>query len=103
MDILTSSRQTDIQLLKQCIDTQASGLRLAKNHTVLETSVFVSTKLRDRLVALWKREEQAREHLFAQQDFVAEYEDVSLKTKSKQWTDHVLPSALRDFGVTTES
>ncbi|KAI8320613.1 hypothetical protein GQ54DRAFT_210834 [Martensiomyces pterosporus] len=103
MDYLTSSRQTDVQLLKQCIEAQSSGLALAKNHTVLETSVLLSGKLRDRLVALWRREEQAREQLFAQQELVEKYKDVAAKTKSRQWTEHVLPGALQSFGLPADA
>lgn len=94
IDYMLSSRQTDVQLLKQCISEQSDGLVVAKNHTVLETSVFMCQRLRDRLVAVWKREQLARESLFTNGEFVDKYDRVSETTKSKQWADQTAASAL---------
>ncbi|KAJ2456181.1 hypothetical protein EV183_000107 [Coemansia sp. RSA 2336] len=99
MDYLTSSRQTDIQLLKQCIEEQTAVLSYSKDHTVLETAVLLSDRLRERMVAMWRREKKARDRLFTDSDFKAKYEKTALETKSKQWVDHNAPVALERFGI----
>ncbi|KAJ2833946.1 hypothetical protein GGI24_000635 [Coemansia furcata] len=97
MDYMTSSKQTDIQLLKICIEEQGKTLVAAKNHTILETSVLLSARLREKLVAVWKREQHAREGVLADQKFAATYDEVASSTKSKQWAEHMLPAALSGF------
>ncbi|KAJ2077763.1 hypothetical protein H4R24_004924 [Coemansia sp. RSA 988] len=99
MDYMTSSRQTDIQLLKQCITEQNNALSFSKNHTLLETAVLLSDRLRERLYALWKRERIAREKVFADHEFKELYEKITLETKSKQWVDKHSPLALKTFGI----
>ncbi|KAJ2038059.1 hypothetical protein H4S03_002580 [Coemansia sp. S3946] len=97
MDYMTSSKQTDIQLLKICIEEQGKTLVAAKNHTILETSVLLSARLREKLVAVWKKEQHAREGALADQTFAAKYDEVASSTKSKQWAEHMLPAALSSF------
>ncbi|KAJ2002437.1 hypothetical protein GGI04_003342 [Coemansia thaxteri] len=97
MDYMTSSKQTDVQILKMCIEEQGKVIVSAKNHTVLETSVLLSTRLRDRLVAMWKREQRARESVFADGDFATKYQEVSQSTKSKQWAENTFPAAISGF------
>ncbi|KAJ2608733.1 hypothetical protein H4S08_004334 [Coemansia sp. RSA 1365] len=99
MDYMTSSRQTDIQLLKQCIVEQNNALSLSKNHTLLETAVLLSDRLRERLYSLWKREHAAREKVFADHEFRKLYEKTTMETKSKQWVDKNSPLALKSFGI----
>ncbi|KAJ2453820.1 hypothetical protein GGF42_003738, partial [Coemansia sp. RSA 2424] len=97
MDYMTSSKQTDIQLLKMCIEEQGKTLAAAKNHTILETSVLLSARLREKLVAVWKREQRTREDVLADKEFAAKYDEVASATKSKQWATHTLPGALNSF------
>ncbi|KAJ1733371.1 hypothetical protein LPJ61_001594 [Coemansia biformis] len=99
MDYLTSSRQTDIQLLKMCLDEQSDMLAASKNHTVLETAVLLSSRLRERLVAQWRREEEVRAELFADSSFAQKYDRAALESKSKQWIESNAPAALRSFGI----
>ncbi|KAJ1848839.1 hypothetical protein LPJ70_000811 [Coemansia sp. RSA 2708] len=99
MDYLTSSRQTDIQLLKKCIAEQTNALTYSKDHTVLETAVLLSDRLRDRMVAMWRRERTARDRVFADAEFTAKYEKTALETKSKQWVEQNGPVALKRFRV----
>ncbi|KAJ2730745.1 hypothetical protein IW152_005044 [Coemansia sp. BCRC 34962] len=94
MDFMTSTKQTDVQLLKTCIEEQGKTLAAAKNHTILETSVLLSTRLREKLVAVWKKEQLAREGTFSDKAFAAKYDEVASSTKSKQWAEHMLPAAL---------
>ncbi|KAJ2894538.1 hypothetical protein GGI21_002004 [Coemansia aciculifera] len=94
MDYMTSSKQTDVQLLKMCIEEENKTLVAAKNHTILETSVLISARLREKLVAVWKREQQARENVLGDKEFAAKYDEVASSTKAKQWAAHTLPGAL---------
>ncbi|KAJ2743847.1 hypothetical protein GGI20_003424 [Coemansia sp. BCRC 34301] len=97
MDYMTSSKQTDVQLLKMCIEEQGRTLVAAKNHTILETSILLSARLRERLAAAWKREQHVREGVMADKEFAARYDEVASSTKSKQWAAHTLPGALNSF------
>ncbi|KAJ2782252.1 hypothetical protein H4R18_002396 [Coemansia javaensis] len=99
MDYLTSSRQTDLQLLMACLDEQADLLASAKNHTVLETAVLLTGRLRDRLVTQWKQEEVVRRELFAEPDFKQKYEQAATDSKSRQWVEANAPAALRSFDI----
>ncbi|KAJ2769489.1 hypothetical protein IWQ56_002534 [Coemansia nantahalensis] len=101
MDYLISPRQTDVQLLKHCIAEQDDMLAASKNHTVLETAVLLSARLRERFVAQWRREEDARDELFADSDFVQKYENAARESKSRQWLEDNAPKAIRGFGVST--
>ncbi|KAJ2726997.1 hypothetical protein GGI07_000114 [Coemansia sp. Benny D115] len=103
MDFLTSSRQTDVQVLKHCIAKQEETLRNAKNHTMLETAVMMSTPLRDRSVALWRREQNVREQVFADESFKATYATVSAETKSTSWARKTIPKVLAAFGAFEKS
>ncbi|KAJ2833695.1 hypothetical protein J3B01_004288 [Coemansia erecta] len=98
IDFLTSSRQTDVQLLKSCVDEQSKALAVAKDHTVLETAVLLSHELRDRMVSMWKREQVAREKVFSD-EFKQVYEDTARETKSVQWVEQNAPVALKRFGL----
>ncbi|KAJ1819704.1 hypothetical protein LPJ60_003618 [Coemansia sp. RSA 2675] len=97
MDYMASTKQTDVQLLKTCIEEQGKTLVAAKNHTILETSVLLSARLREKLVAVWKKEQLAREGAFSDKTFAAKYDDVATSTKSKQWAEHMLPAAISSF------
>ncbi|KAJ2417134.1 hypothetical protein GGI10_000411 [Coemansia sp. RSA 2530] len=97
MDYMTSTKQTDVQLLKTCIEEQGKTLVAAKNHTILETSVLLSARLREKLVAVWKKEQLAREGALSDKTFAAKYDDVATSTKSKQWAEHMLPAAISSF------
>ncbi|KAJ2660929.1 hypothetical protein IW148_003603 [Coemansia sp. RSA 1199] len=98
IDYLTSSRQTDVQLLKSCVEEQSKALAVAKDHTVLETAVLLSHELRDRMVSMWKREQVARDKVFSD-EFKQVYEDTARETKSVQWVEQNAPVALERFGL----
>ncbi|KAJ2712474.1 hypothetical protein H4R19_002731 [Coemansia spiralis] len=101
MDCLMSPRQTDVQLLRRCIAEQNDMLAASKNHTVLETAVLLSGRLRERFIAQWRREKDARDELFADNDFAQKYDNAACESKSKQWLEANAPQAIQGFQIDT--
>ncbi|KAJ1943097.1 hypothetical protein GGF37_002806 [Kickxella alabastrina] len=101
LDYWMSPRQTDVQLLKQCVALQKKCLGAAKNGTVVETAVMTSGKLRDRAVALWRREQVVRERVLGDEAFAQTYAKAVKDTKSGEWVSQTISGALRGFGLET--
>ncbi|KAJ1948340.1 hypothetical protein EC988_005215 [Linderina pennispora] len=99
MDLVMAGRETDVQLLRECNKELAGVLALTKNHTMLETAVMLDTPLRDRLAALWRREEKARQSVFADKEFGEKYRLEVERTRSQRWVDQARGAAGRSLGL----
>ncbi|KAJ2557752.1 hypothetical protein EV175_001154 [Coemansia sp. RSA 1933] len=99
MDYVTSSRQTDIQLLKHAISEAATLFVSTKNQTVLNTSIMTSDRLRDRYVARYKQEQKAIEAVFADEEFEQKYQTVAKQTNSKHWAKKATEKTMTELGL----
>ncbi|KAJ1722219.1 hypothetical protein LPJ53_003352 [Coemansia erecta] len=104
LDFLMSPRETDVQILKRGISEQQNVLNDIKNMSILDTSVMMSDRLRERVIAMWKREQNARAKVFEDTDFEAKYEKVAQDTKSKAWVRQTLSEVVTNkFGISQSS
>ncbi|KAJ1795446.1 hypothetical protein LPJ59_004338 [Coemansia sp. RSA 2399] len=99
IDYVTSSRQTDIQLLKHAISEAATVFVSAKNQTMLNSSIMMSDRLRDRYVARYKQEQKATEAVFADEEFEQKYQTLAKQTNSKHWAEKTAAKTMNDIGL----
>ncbi|KAJ2524013.1 hypothetical protein GGI11_001116 [Coemansia sp. RSA 2049] len=99
MDYATSSRQTDIQLLKHAITDAASLFVASKNQTMLSVSIMMSERLRDRYVARFKQEQKAMEAVFSDAEFEEKYQKLAKQTNSKHWAERTASKAMDELGI----
>ncbi|KAJ1861600.1 hypothetical protein LPJ57_006491 [Coemansia sp. RSA 486] len=92
MDYVISPRQTDVQMLQQCVKNQENLFSNAKNRTMLETAVMTSTALRDRAVAEWKIHQKTRERVLEDENLSAKFEDAVKRAKGDAWVREKLPT-----------
>ncbi|KAJ1646750.1 hypothetical protein LPJ64_001795 [Coemansia asiatica] len=94
MDYIISPRQTDVQILQQCVRNQEHLFNNAKNRTMLETAVMTSSSLRDKAVAEWKVHQKIRERVLEDEDLNAKFEDAVKRARGDAWVREKLSTIL---------
>ncbi|KAJ1826318.1 hypothetical protein LPJ56_002237, partial [Coemansia sp. RSA 2599] len=94
IDYVISPRQTDVQILQQCVMNQENLFNNAKNRTMLETAVMTSAGLRDRAVAEWKVHQKVRENVLEDGELSTKFEEAVKRARGDAWVREKLATIL---------